>query len=82
MNKTNLIKDKLYNKFAIIKGKFTPDNPHAGQWGVIIGFDGDHYHVSMWGSKGDDKGGQIFDRNELRVPRKWYDWKTKTVIDN
>ena len=37
-----------------------------GDWGVVIGYDGEHYHVAF---AGDTKNVLVFLRNEFRVRR-------------
>lgn len=42
------------------------DSIHYKDWGIVRHFDGDRYHVGMFGSEKDTP---IFDRDELRVKR-------------
>jgi len=60
-------KSDLLGKVVNIK-KYV-DSWAAGNWGVIVGFDGQHYHIAI--NCGDPH--LIFDRNEFTVPkRQWY----------
>lgn len=46
------------------------DGKHHGDWGVVVGYDGDVYHVAF---AGDADSTMVFDRKEIRVPRKEID---------
>ena len=37
---------------------------HAGDWGVVKYYDGEYYHVAMFGDPNDCP---VFDRSELKV---------------
>lgn len=50
----------LTNKKVIIK-----EGIYRGEWGTVRMFDGEYYHVALWG--GDDC--LVFYRDEIRVPR-------------
>lgn len=39
---------------------------HKGDWGVVKMFDGQYYHVAIFG---DENECLIFERDEIRVPR-------------
>ena len=44
----------------------SPDHFENGGWGVVKYFDGDDYHVAMYGGEDNQL---LFSRNELIVPR-------------
>lgn len=51
---------KLIGRKADIVAK---DSWFCGDWGTIVAFDGEHYHIALF--DGDDAA--IFSRNEFRV---------------
>ena len=58
--------------------KTSVDSFLAGEWGIVAFYDGDNYSVAPWGS---DKETMIFSRDEFTVPKKIYDPKTKTIVN-
>lgn len=60
----NMITSKLVGRFAYIKGR-------PGEWGVIVDYDGDWYHLAWCG---DASSLLVYNRNELHVPRKAPAW--------
>ena len=58
-------KSKLIGKHCNIKDNI--DSMWAGEWGIIEYFDGEMYHIAMYG--GDAQ--PIFSRDEIHIPRKW-----------
>ena len=45
----------------------SPESWDNGGWGIVKGFDGENYHVAMYG---DENMQPIFTRAELRVPKR------------
>lgn len=47
---------------------YIPDDSgkHWGDWGIVVGYDGEYYHVAF---AGDQKNTLIFKRSEIRVTR-------------
>ena len=53
----------------VVNIKKNNDSWYAGEWGIIVSFDGDYYHIAMWA--GDDL--PIFRRNEFTLHKsQWY----------
>ena len=63
------MKSKLIGKYAIIKGK-------PCEWGIIIDFDGNWYHLAWCG---DCNLVPVFERDELIIPRKTPEWALDTM---
>jgi hypothetical protein len=55
---------KNVGKMCYVKDR---NSIYFNEWGIIKDFDGDWYHVSMLNDKNLIV---IFDRNEIRIPRK------------
>lgn len=36
-------------------------------WGIIVGYDGEYYHIALFGDKNTIL---VFERNEIRIPHK------------
>ena len=65
------IKSRLLGKKVNIKPHV---DCHGDSWGIIVMYDGDHYHIAMFA--GDPHA--IFKRNEFTVPKnQWYYGKEK-----
>lgn len=43
------------------------DNIHFNEWGTVVNYDGNYYHVAIFG---DTENVAIFERSELYIPRK------------
>ena len=39
---------------------------HMGDWGLVIGYDGEYYHIAF---AGDSNNTLVFKRNEIRVAK-------------
>lgn len=57
------MKSKLIGKIATIKD---PDSIYYGEWGTVVDYDGEVYHVAI--ANGSDSL-PIFDRDQLYIPR-------------
>ena len=42
------------------------DSFHYGDWGIIVDFDGDYFHIAIFG---DDKDVCVFARDEIKIER-------------
>lgn len=56
-------KSKLIGKIAYITD---PDSIYYGEWGRIVGFDGEVYYLAIADGKGAEP---IFDRDQFKIPR-------------
>ena len=65
---------KCIGKFAFITD---PDSIYYREWGEIMDFDGDVYHIAI---AQDSKSTVVFDRDQFRVPRKqWMRFHTEKI---
>jgi ribosomal protein L21E len=58
------MKSKLIGKKVYITD---PESIYHGEWGEIMDYDGEVYHIAI----AQGKTWVIFDRDQFRVPRKW-----------
>ena len=58
-NELNMIGRRVYIK--------NQDSIHFNDWGIVVGYDGEYYHVAIYNDKNHVV---IFKRNELHIPRK------------
>lgn len=56
-------KSKLIGRRVYIPDQ---DGKHCGDWGIVVGYDGEYYHIAFAGDKNNTL---IFVRSEIHVAR-------------